>query len=199
METSPVRVLLVADDAAPQVHQTLEACGLQIEQCAAALLSGWLEEAEWQGIVLGSMSEAALLSCLRQLRAHPRPLPVLLLFSQELSGLVASLAAEGRLQVALPSQTETLRTWAQALTTRAQLTVEERLKWLRQELSRLNHDLKNPLAIIAGNAQFMQELLRLSSDPSDWAGPVTDILEACERMNALLQRLGTLRDALLDA
>ncbi len=199
METSPVLVLLVADDAAPQVHQTLEACGLQIEQCAAALLPGRLEEAAWQGIVLGSMSEAALLSCLRQLRAHPRPLPVLLLFSQELSGLVASLAAEGRLQVALPSQTETLRTWAQALTTRAQLTVEERLKWLRQELSRLNHDLKNPLAIIAGNAQFMQELLRLSSDPSDWAGPVTDILEACERMNALLQRLGTLRDALLDA
>ncbi len=196
MEASQVRVLLVADDTGGEMRRGLEAYGLQVEVCSVALLETRLRETTWHGVVLGDLSEDLLSFCLRELQVHQPPLPVLLWQQAELPRLVASLAAEGRLRVALPGQTETLRVWAQALTMRAHLTPEERLQWLRQELSRLNHDLKNPLAIIAGNAQFMQELLRLSNDPADWTGPVADILEACERINALLQRLGALRDAL---
>lgn len=65
---------------------------------------------------------------------------------------------------------------------------------LRGALSRVTHDINNPLSIISGNAQLLLELSRaLDLDP-DVAKPIRDIEEASQRLARMIERLNALND-----
>ncbi len=72
----------------------------------------------------------------------------------------------------------------------------ELLRRVRQTISRVNHDLNNPLSIISGNAQLLAELARAFDLDGDFVQPIQDIEEASGRVSAILRRLVDLRDQL---
>lgn len=66
---------------------------------------------------------------------------------------------------------------------------------LQVALSRVTHDINNPLTIISGNAQLLVELSRaLGLDP-DVAKPIQDIEEASQRLADMVERLNALNEA----
>jgi len=67
---------------------------------------------------------------------------------------------------------------------------------LRKELSKANHDINNPLAIVSGNAQLLLEIGRMMSLDADLMRPIEDIEEASQRLADLLRRVAQIRDAI---
>ena len=68
---------------------------------------------------------------------------------------------------------------------------------LRDAVSRLNHEINNPLAVISGNAQL---LLALGSDlEADVREPIEDIEEASQQLSASLRKLVEMRELLDDS
>ena len=191
-------VLLVVEGPAPEsIAEALMAAGWEVQACRPEKLADCLEQDAVRGVVIrvGPDAETACLQTLRMAQAEI-PRPVLLLSVAESVRLAAVLAQTGWLTAAAPDQTEVVQDWARRLTGSGPPPATERLRQVRQELSRLNHDLKNPLAIISGNAQFLHELIRLRGGDAGLEGPVADIEEACRQLHALLQRLVALRDTL---
>lgn len=70
------------------------------------------------------------------------------------------------------------------------------LRRVRHTISRVNHDLNNPLSIISGNAQLLVELARAYDLDGDLMQPIQDIEEASARVAGILRRLIDLRDQL---
>ncbi len=68
----------------------------------------------------------------------------------------------------------------------------EVLEGVRQRLSRLKHDLNNPLAIVTGNAQLLIEIARALELDSDLLQPMKDIEEAGGRASILAGQIGDL-------
>lgn len=68
------------------------------------------------------------------------------------------------------------------------------LQEIRRTISRVNHDLNNPLSIISGNAQLLAELARMLDLDSDLAQPIEDIEAASSRVGEILRHLVDLRD-----
>ncbi|ACY48675.1 histidine kinase dimerization/phospho-acceptor domain-containing protein [Rhodothermus marinus] len=197
-EKSSGVILLVVEGPAPEsIVEALAAAGWEVRSCSPGELADSLEQEAVRGVVVRVGPEAEG-GCLQTLwKAHAAvALPVLLLTEAEPVRLAAALAHTGWLTAAAPDQRETVQRWAQQLAASAATPAAERLRQVRQELSRLNHDLKNPLAIISGNAQFLHELIRLRGGDAELEGPVADIEEACRQLHALLQRLVALRDTL---
>ncbi|WP_397547291.1 histidine kinase dimerization/phospho-acceptor domain-containing protein [Rhodothermus marinus] len=195
---SPGMVLLVVEGPAPEsIAEALMAAGWEVRTCRPEELAGCLEQEAVRGVVVqvGAEAERGCLQTLRMVQAEA-PRPVLLLTEAEPMRLAVALAQTGWLTAAAPDQRETVQRWAQQLAASAATPAAERLRQVRQELSRLNHDLKNPLAIISGNAQFLHELIRMRGGDAELEGPVADIEEACRQIHALLQRLVALRDTL---
>lgn len=63
---------------------------------------------------------------------------------------------------------------------------------LQVALTRVTHDINNPLAVISGNAQLLLELSRaLDLDP-DVAKPIQDIEEASHQLATMVERLNAL-------
>jgi nitrogen-specific signal transduction histidine kinase len=69
---------------------------------------------------------------------------------------------------------------------------------IREVVSSVYHDLNNPLSIISGNAQFLQELSQEHDLDDQFVSSAQDIQEATQRMSESLQRLTRLRDHLED-
>ena len=70
----------------------------------------------------------------------------------------------------------------------------ELISALRDAMSRVNHEINNPLAIISGNAQL---LLALGTDlDPDLLEPIQDIEEASHRLSTSLRKLVELRNLL---
>ncbi|PSQ83124.1 MAG: histidine kinase [Bacteroidetes bacterium QH_2_63_10] len=69
---------------------------------------------------------------------------------------------------------------------------------IREVVSSVYHDLNNPLSIISGNAQFLQELSQEQDLDEQFVSSAQDIQEATQRMSESLQRLTRLRDHLED-
>ena len=69
---------------------------------------------------------------------------------------------------------------------------------IREVVSSVYHDLNNPLSIISGNAQFLQELSQEQGLDEQFVSSAQDIQEATQRMSESLQRLTRLRDHLED-
>ena len=70
------------------------------------------------------------------------------------------------------------------------------LRKVRHTISRVNHDLNNPLSIISGNAQLLAELSRVMDLDKDLCSAIQDIEEASSRVQGILRRLLDLRDQL---
>jgi len=64
----------------------------------------------------------------------------------------------------------------------------------REALSKIYHDLNNPLSIISGNAQFLLEISRESDLDDSFVTSVQDIREAADRMASALRTLTELRE-----
>jgi signal transduction histidine kinase len=64
----------------------------------------------------------------------------------------------------------------------------------REALSKIYHDLNNPLSIISGNAQFLLEISRESDLDDSFVTSVQDIREAADRMTNALRTLTELRE-----
>ncbi|AEN73661.1 histidine kinase A domain protein [Rhodothermus marinus SG0.5JP17-172] len=197
-EKSSGVILLVVEEPAPEsIVEALAAAGWEVRTCRPEELAGCLEQEAVHGVVVrvGAEAEPACLQTLRMVQAEA-PRPVLLLTEAEPMRLAVALAQTGWLTAAAPDQPEAVQRWAQRLVASTVTPAAERLRQARRELSRLNHDLKNPLAIISGNAQFLHELIRLRGGDAELEGPVADIEEACRQLHVLLQRLIALRDTL---
>jgi nitrogen-specific signal transduction histidine kinase len=69
---------------------------------------------------------------------------------------------------------------------------------IREVVSSVYHELNNPLSIISGNAQFLQELSQEQDLDEQFVSSAQDIQEATQRMSESLQRLTRLRDHLED-
>ncbi|PEN14023.1 histidine kinase [Longibacter salinarum] len=65
----------------------------------------------------------------------------------------------------------------------------------REALSKVYHDLNNPLSIISGNAQFLLEISRDADLDDAFITSVEDIREAADRMSEALRRLTEIRQA----
>lgn len=77
--------------------------------------------------------------------------------------------------------------------------IEDPEDWADQvsdALSEVHHDLKNPLSIISGNAQFLMEIGREADWDDQAVASLRDIEEAAERLESSLNRLSDLRDEL---
>jgi signal transduction histidine kinase len=66
---------------------------------------------------------------------------------------------------------------------------------LQVALSRVTHDINNPLSIISGNAQLLLELAQVLDLDPDVAKPIRDIEEASQRLARMVGRLNRLNDA----
>ncbi len=72
------------------------------------------------------------------------------------------------------------------------LSVEE----VGERIAKVHHDLKNPLSIILGNAQFVMELHKALDLDGDVVSSIKDIQEAAQDLETALDRLVTLRQSL---
>lgn len=70
---------------------------------------------------------------------------------------------------------------------------------LGDSLSTIYHDLNNPLSIIAGNAQFLRELMRDANIGDPYVSSVEDIQEAAERISSSLDLLVELKEEINEA
>ena len=71
-----------------------------------------------------------------------------------------------------------------------------RVEEVGSHIAKVHHDLKNPLSIIAGNAQFLMELNKAMEFDENVASSVKDIQEAAQELEDALDRLVTLRQSL---
>jgi len=63
-------------------------------------------------------------------------------------------------------------------------------------IAKVHHDLKNPLSIIAGNAQFLLELHKALELDDQVVSSIKDIDEAARDLETALDRLVNLREEL---
>lgn len=69
----------------------------------------------------------------------------------------------------------------------------ETLEALRDELSRVAHDLNNPLAVIAGNAQLAAEMARVIPTDETIVEAIASIQQAAGQLEALFADVAALR------
>ena len=63
---------------------------------------------------------------------------------------------------------------------------------IQSALTRVTHDINNPLAVISGNAQLLLELSRVLDLDPDVAKPIQDIEEASQQLASMVERLNAL-------
>lgn len=69
-----------------------------------------------------------------------------------------------------------------------------RVEEIGTHIAKVHHDLKNPLSIIAGNAQFLLELHKALELDDQVVSSIKDIDEAARELEAALDRLVALRE-----
>lgn len=67
---------------------------------------------------------------------------------------------------------------------------------IRATVSRVNHEINNPLSIISGNVQLLLELTRAMDLEEEILKPLEDIEEASERVARLLKGLSEIKDVI---
>ena len=68
----------------------------------------------------------------------------------------------------------------------------DELQALRREIRRIYHDIKNPVAIISGNAQLLNEIAQGMELPDDVRLPIGDIEEASDLLAKRVEQLHSL-------
>ncbi len=74
----------------------------------------------------------------------------------------------------------------------------EKLEQIRHQLSRAHHDINNPLAVISGNVELLNELTKALGVDEELNGPLTDIEKAVELLTENVDRLMVVRKILTD-
>jgi len=70
------------------------------------------------------------------------------------------------------------------------------LRTVRKHLSRIHHDLNNPLSIVSGNVQLMDELSKALQVGDDFEVPIKDAMVAVEQLTGITEELLVLRNVL---
>lgn len=70
------------------------------------------------------------------------------------------------------------------------------LRAVRKHLSRIHHDLNNPLSIVSGNVQLLDELSKALQVRDDFELPLNDIMVAVEQLTGITEELLVLRNVL---
>ena len=70
------------------------------------------------------------------------------------------------------------------------------LQTIRNHLSRIHHDLNNPLSIISGNVQLLRELSSALQVDDDFDAPLKDVATAVEQMTETCEELIVVRNIL---
>lgn len=70
------------------------------------------------------------------------------------------------------------------------------IQTIRNHLSRIHHDLNNPLSIISGNIQLLQELSAALQVQDDFDAPLRDVATAIEQLADTTEELVVLRGIL---
>jgi nitrogen-specific signal transduction histidine kinase len=68
------------------------------------------------------------------------------------------------------------------------------LRTVRKHLSRLHHDMNNPLSIVSGNVQLLQELSKALDVNEDFEAPLNDVATAVEQLVGNAEELLVLRN-----
>lgn len=66
----------------------------------------------------------------------------------------------------------------------------------RALLTRIHHDVNNPLSVLSGNAQLLQELARALQVESEFTDPLTDMEQAVDGLSESIDRLMVVRKLL---
>ena len=70
------------------------------------------------------------------------------------------------------------------------------LRTVRKQLSRIHHDLNNPLAIVSGNVQLLDELSKALQVGDEFEVPIQDVMVAVEQLTEITEELLVLRNVL---
>ena len=77
-----------------------------------------------------------------------------------------------------------------------QQAIGAQLEKIRSELSRVHHDINNPLSVIAGNVELLAELTRALELGEDIGETVSDLQHAVELLTEQVDRLLAVRGLL---
>ena len=70
------------------------------------------------------------------------------------------------------------------------------IRAVRKHLSRIHHDVNNPLSIVSGNVQLLQELAKALQVSDDFGPPLKDMATAVEQLSETAEELLVLRNLL---
>lgn len=56
------------------------------------------------------------------------------------------------------------------------------LDGIKSKLSRIHHQINNPLSVISGNVELLHELARVLGVQEDFSGPLSDIAAAVDQL-----------------
>lgn len=76
--------------------------------------------------------------------------------------------------------------------------LERTLRDLRGRLSRVHHDLNNPLSIVSGNAQLLRELSKALGVEEEFHGPLDDLEAAVDKLSESADGLILVRRMLVE-
>ena len=79
---------------------------------------------------------------------------------------------------------------------RTSAEINGQLELIRAQLSRIHHDLNNPLSVISGNAELLAELSRALGVEDDMGGPIEDLTSAVDQLTENVDRLLAVRGLL---
>lgn len=72
----------------------------------------------------------------------------------------------------------------------------DQIATIRGQLSKVHHDINNPLAVISGNVELVTELVKMLGMEADLSGPLDDISLAVEQLTMHIDRLMVVRNQL---
>ena len=202
MPASPFRLLLLDPEAAVAAPVlTDRIAGLAVTPCdSLAAARAYLVGNEFDAVIAAATLQdgnAASLSSLREAVA----LPPLWVRAETESEADASSAAGAERTAVGPA---TVNTWAGMLVEMAGLVLREPVETesgetrgegvdLDAELSRLAHDLNNPLAVISGNAQLAREVALATGADAMVVDALADLQAGVAELTERLGRLRQLR------
>lgn len=74
--------------------------------------------------------------------------------------------------------------------------ITQQLETIRVQLSRIHHDLNNPLSVISGNVELIGELTKALGVELDLGGPIEDLAAAVDQLAENVDRLLAVRGLL---
>ena len=78
------------------------------------------------------------------------------------------------------------------------VTRDDDWKRFRSDLSSIYHDINNPISIVAGNVELLQEMARSAGLGSEFEDPLGDVQRAVGQIVSQVERLVELRERMRD-